>query len=227
MSAGAMRGNEVVRWTWGEPVDPLRRLLAAGGVLAIPTESSYGLAADPRSERGVAAIFAIKGREPRKPLPVVAADVEQVLALGIDANCGSLQAVAPLWPAPLTVLLPIAEPLAAAAGGATLAVRIPAHRRLRLLLGELGLALTATSANRSGDPPILEPRALEPLLERSAIIVDDGSLSGGPPSTLVDWPDGEMQILRQGAYRHDLLAAQLSDCPPVKETDRAAFGAPR
>lgn len=211
----------VARWTWSEPVDGLRQLLAAGGVLAIPTESSYGLAADPRSAPGVAAIYAIKGRAADKPLPVVAADVAQVIALGVAADCACLRAAGGLWPAPLSLLLPIEQPLAAAAGGATLAVRVPAHRPLRQLLAKLGFGLTATSANRSGDPPILDPQALEPLLlEQSAIIVDDGTLSGGPPSTLVDWQDGEMRILRHGAFSQALLAAHQLDRPAVVEHHR-------
>lgn len=213
----------VPRWRWGEPVDALRRLLAEGGILAIPTESSYGLAADPRSARGVTTIYAVKGRQPRKPLPVVAADVEQVIALGVERRSRRLRAAAALWPAPLSVLLPIREPLAAAAGGATLAVRVPAHDRLRQLLRSIGFALTATSANRSGEAAIVDSESLAPLLlDQSAIIVDDGTLSGGPPSTLIDWRDGELQILRRGAYRHDLLTAQLSDSPPEEVTERAA-----
>ena len=220
-------GGRAPRWRWGDPVDDLRRLLEDGGILAIPTESSYGLAAAPGNRRGVESIYAAKGRERRKPLPVVAADVEQLVALGVDRRSPALAAIAPLWPAPLSVLLPLAEPLAqplaATAGGATLAARVPAHRRLRHLLADLGFAVTATSANRSGEPAILDPQALEPLLAgRSAAIVDDGILSGGPPSTLVDWLDGRIQILRHGAFREALLVAHSPDLPPIDETGGAA-----
>ena len=207
-----MRLPRVPRWHWGEPVGELRRMLDRGGVLAIPTESSYGLAVDPRNRRGVEAVYEIKGRQRRKALPVLVADVGQAIDLGVERGSPRLAAVAGLWPAPVTALLPLDGPLAAAAGGATLAVRIPAHRRLRRLLAELGSALTATSANRSGEPPILDPRALEPLLAgRSAIVVDGGQLAGGPPSTLIDWTtDGDLRILRHGAYPEELLAAKLS-----------------
>ncbi len=195
------------RWRWGDPVAPLRELLAAGGVLAIPTESSYGLAVDPRNRQGVEAVYAIKGRERGKPLPVVAADAAQALALGVERS-PRLAAAESLWPAPLTVLLGLSVPLAAAAGGATLAVRVPAHRRLRGLLADLGFAVTATSANRSGEPPILDPRALGPLFSgRPAAIVDDGVLRGGPPSTLIDWTaGGALRILRRGAFPESRLA---------------------
>ncbi len=206
------------RWHWGEPVERLRQLLRAGGVLAIPTESSYGLAVDPCSVTGVEAIYALKGRDAGKPLPVVAADVEQVVALGIDRNLPALEVAAAAWPAPLSVLFPVAEPPAAAAGGATLAVRVPAHSRLCQLLKVVGFALTATSANRSGDDPILDPTALDSLLmDRPAVLVDDGVLPGGPPSTLVDWRDGNLRILRPGAYRTDLLPQTLPELTPFED----------
>ena len=73
-------------WHWGDPVAPLRALLARGGVLAFPTESSYGLGADPRNPAGVETIYRIKGREAGKPLPVVVAGREQLADLGIDPD---------------------------------------------------------------------------------------------------------------------------------------------
>lgn len=198
-------------WHWGEDVGPLRDLVAAGGVVAIPTESSYGLAADPRNRRGVAAIYEIKGRESAKALPVVAADPAQVVSLGADPEDPVLRFAAAQWPAPLTVLVAIAAPLPASGGSTTLAVRVPAHRRLRELLSLLGFALTATSANRAGEPPVLEAARLGPLLAgRPATIVDGGVLSGGEPSTLVAWSrGGELQVLRCGAYPVDGLPRHL------------------
>ena len=176
-------------------------LLAAGGVLAIPTESSYGLGVDPRDPKGVEAIYRLKGRERGKPLPVVAADLSQLLALGVEPASRALAWAKPRWPAAITVVLPLAVPLAATAGGRTLAARIPAHEGLRRLLGELGHALTATSANRSGEPPLIDPIEVHAWLAESAeeyLVVDHGRTPGGPPSTLVELRDGEVVILRKG-----------------------------
>lgn len=205
MSGGgpdAAGGAAAPLWRFGEPVAPLRALLARGGILGIPTESSYGLAVDPRSAAGVEAVYRVKERERGKPLLVVAADAAQVAALGIDpAGEGARQALA-LWPAPLTVTLPLAAPLPAAAGGDSLAVRVPAHEGLRRLLGELGIAITATSANRSGEPPLLAPAAVAELLAGcDAAVVDGGPLAGGEPSTLARWEGGAWLVLRQGRYR--------------------------
>jgi L-threonylcarbamoyladenylate synthase len=189
------------RWRFGDDLGPLRDLLARGGVLAVPTESSYGLAADPRSAAGVEAIYRIKSRERGKPLPVVAADLAQIASLGIDVDEEACRLAAGVWPAPLSVLLPIASPLPAAAGEPALAVRIPDHALLRDLLRDLGTPLTATSANLSGEPPLLAPDAVAGLLaDHDALVVDGGVLAGGPPSTLAAWTGSEWRVLREGRF---------------------------
>jgi tRNA threonylcarbamoyl adenosine modification protein (Sua5/YciO/YrdC/YwlC family) len=198
MSARAAVAGAPV-WRFGDAVAPLRAALVRGAILALPTESSYGLAVDPRHAGGVEAIYRVKRRAPRAALLVVAADGSALAALGVDVTSVAARRFLALGPAPLTAVLPIARPLPASAGEASLAVRIPADRRLRELLAALG-PLTATSANLSGEPPILEPGALHALLAgEDAWIVDGGVLPGGAPSTLVDLR-GTPQILRSGAF---------------------------
>jgi L-threonylcarbamoyladenylate synthase len=190
----------VLRWRFGSPVAPLRAILDRGGVLAIPTESSYGLAADPWSPEGIARVYRLKGREGGKALPLVAADLDQVAALGVDPESPELARLARVWPAPLSAVLAVAGELPAAAPDGTVAVRIPAHPGLRGLLAALGRPLTATSANRSGEPPVLDPDAAARLLEgEDAAVVDGGTLPGGPPSTLVRFCAGRPEVLREGA----------------------------
>ena len=209
-------------WRSGDPVEPLRELLRRGGVLAIPTESSYGLGADPRNRIGVEAIYRIKGREPRKPLPVVVADLAQLAGLGIDPDLSILKVLSACWPGPLTAVLPIKRPIAgpeipAAAGEPTLAVRIPGHEGLRRLLAALGHGLTATSANLSGGEPVLDPAGAADLLAgEDAMVVDGGVLPGGPPSTLVAIEEAGPVVLRTGTFpverlREVLRAAQGED----------------
>jgi L-threonylcarbamoyladenylate synthase len=197
-------------WHPGDPVAPLRALLARGGVLAIPTESSYGLGVDPRNPVGVEAVYRIKGRERGKALPVVVADLEQLADLGIDPDLPILEPLLACWPGPLTVLLPLARPLPAAAGELTLAVRIPGHDGLRRLLAELGHGLTATSANRSGGAPVLDPEAAAELLAgEEAVVVDGGILPGGLPSTLVAIEEAGPVVLRSGSFPVERLRTQL------------------
>ena len=189
-------------WPWdGDPHD-LSQALADGRVLAIPTESSYGLAVDPRSAAGVEAIYRIKERDRGKPLPVVASDVAQAIDLGIEPN-EAVRMAETHWPAPLTVVAPLRSGVSvpAAAGGRTLAVRVPAHERLRGLLRILGHPLTATSANRSGEPPICQLPALEPILDDAGAIVVGGERTpGGLPSTVVSWTSAGLRVLRRGRF---------------------------
>ena len=202
--------SPVPLWRWGDPIAPLQALLARGGVLAIPTESSYGLGADPRNPVGVAAIYRIKRREAGKALPVVVAGREQLAPLGVSLGAGAnlyiVERLFELWPAPLTAVLPISRPLPAAAGDQRLAVRVPDHERLRELLAALGHGLTATSANRSGGEPVLDPGAAAELLAgEDAIVVDGGLLPGGPPSTLVAIEEGGLEVLRTGRFPTERL----------------------
>ena len=199
-------------WRWGDPVAPLQSLLARGGVLAFPTESSYGLGADPRNPAGVEAVYRIKVREAGKPLPVVVSGREQLADLGVDPNLYIVECLLEHWPAPLSGVLPIARPsplLPASAGTGTLAVRVPDHEQLRGLLAEIGHGLTATSANRSGEEPILDPaeaaRWLAGVAGQDAVLVDGGVLPGGPPSTLVAIEGERLVVLRAGRFPAERL----------------------
>jgi L-threonylcarbamoyladenylate synthase len=211
-------------WRFGEDPAPLRELLARGGILAIPTESSYGLAADPRNPVGVEAIFAAKGRAASKPLPVVVAGVSQLPDLGIATDSPAVAGAQRWWPAALSVLLPFEatpEPspgLPAAAGADSLAVRVPARPDLRELLAVLG-PLTATSANLSGQPPILEPfAALELLRGCDAMVIDGGRLPGGAPSTLVEWTAAGWRVLRAGSFSHPQLFSATTAADQLERT---------
>ncbi len=192
-----------LQWRWGDSPAPLQRILAQEGVLAVPSESSYGLAADPRSAASVAAIYQLKERPADKPLLVVLAGVEQLAGLGVRAPQPALDQLAAVWPAALTAVLPLEQALPASCGAASLAVRVPAHRRLRGLLRQLG-PVTSTSANRAGEAPLCRSEEVHEWLAqrdvgRPTAVVDDGELPGGPPSTVVAWERQGWRLLRQGA----------------------------
>jgi len=167
----------------------------------VPTETFYALAADPTNERGVSRVFEIKGRDDGKPLLVLFSDPAQLDSLGVAAEPARLDRLLGIWPAPLTVVLPLRSPIAASRGGATLAVRMPAARRLRELLSAVG-PLTGTSANRSGDPPLADPDAVARSLGFALdLLVEDGPTAGGEPSTLIDATREPLRVLRRGAFR--------------------------
>ena len=189
-------------WPWDGDLNAVRTALAEGLILAIPTESSYGLAVDPRSVAGVEAIYHLKERERGKPLPVVAGSLEQAIDLGVEPN-EAIRLAEAHWPAPLTVVAPLRSSVSvpAAAGGDTLAVRVPDHDRLRTLLRALGHPLTATSANRSGDPPACGLADLEPILgDSDALVVGGERTPGGLASTVVSWSSAGLRVLRRGRF---------------------------
>ncbi|MXX60077.1 MAG: L-threonylcarbamoyladenylate synthase [Holophagales bacterium] len=189
-------------WPWDGDLNEVRAALSGGRILAIPTESSYGLAVDPRSIAGVEAIYRLKERERGKPLPVVVASLEQVIDLGVEPN-EAIRFAEAHWPAPLTVVAPLRSGVSvpAAAGGDTLAVRVPDHDRLRGFVQALGHPLTATSANRSGEPPACDLADLEPILDATGALVIGGERTpGGLASTVVSWTSAGLRVLRRGRF---------------------------
>jgi L-threonylcarbamoyladenylate synthase len=195
----------VVAWRPGGGVAALAAALARGAILALPTESSYGLAVAPDDARGVEAIYRVKERERGKPLPVVAADLAAARSLPLAATAeASLEFGARHWPAALSLLLPLARPLAAAAGAPEIALRVPDHLTLRALLAALATPVTATSANPSGGEPLLDPAAVAAWLGArgaDAVVVDFGApLAGGAPSTLVRLAGDRPVVLRAGRF---------------------------
>ena len=193
----------MIRLPFVEPGDVVEAAEVAGatidqgGVLLLPTESFYGLGADPWSEAGVERVFSLKARPEELGLPVLCADWQQVESLVVIPDEFRVK-LARLWPAALTVVLPTVEEVPAARRG-TLAVRIPAHAELRALLYRLG-PLTGTSANRHGDAPSTTvDGALASLAELPDLVLDAGATAGGQASTLVDLGWGEPEILRSGA----------------------------
>lgn len=178
-------------------VEACREAVACHGVIALPTETFYGLAVRPDDRVAVEALLVLKGRPADKALPLVAADLRQVEEL-VLVPPGWRDRLARTWPAPLSVVLPVVRPLAACE--ATAAVRVPAHDLLRALLLELG-PLTATSANRAAAPALSDPemvaRDLGPGLE---VLLDGGPSPGGLPSTLLDLTADPPKMLRPGAF---------------------------
>ena len=194
--------------TWKPGEDP--KIVAAaidrGAILAVPTESSYGFAVDPRDAAAVGRIFLLKGRRKTEALPVVGASADAFHGLGVDPRDPSLLWASRLWPAPLTIVVPLRGPIPASAGEKTLAVRVPAHDGLRALLAALDRPLTATSANPSGEPPYVDSTEVARWLEAAgcdALVVDGGRLAGGPPSTLVELVGGLPKVLRQGRFQFE------------------------
>jgi tRNA threonylcarbamoyl adenosine modification protein (Sua5/YciO/YrdC/YwlC family) len=176
-------------------------VVAAGGVVLIPTESHYGLGVDPRRPEAVKKIFELKGRPGGLALPVVCSDWAQVESLVSVPDVHRFK-LARIWPAALTVVAPCTR-VVAASSTSTLAVRIPGHDGLRALLYRVG-PLTATSANRHGEPPSpTVDAALDSLYGVPDLVLDAGDLAGGAVSTLMDLSSEEAREIRSGPVLWD------------------------
>lgn len=191
-------------------------VLMAGGTVAVPTETVYGLAARADRAEAVAGIYRAKGRPDFNPLIVHVQNLTAAEALAVfDARSRALAAA--FWPGPLTLVLPRREdaPLAAAvsAGLPTVALRIPAHPVMRALLAAAGLPLAAPSANRSGGvSPTSAAHVAASLGARANLILDGGGTERGLESTIVAVrPHGGWQILRPGPITEAALAAVLGE----------------
>ena len=179
------------------------RILRDGGLVAVPTETVYGLAARADSAEAVAGIYRAKGRPSFNPLIVHVADLGQAERLaGFDARARALAAA--FWPGALTMVLPVQSGAAIApavtAGLPTVALRCPAHPVMRALLAEAGLPLAAPSANRSGAvSPTSAGHVAASLGDRVDLILDGGACAAGIESTIIALRgDGGWQQLRPG-----------------------------
>src|SRR5690242_3235997 len=158
-----------------DAIQEAARLIHSGRVVAIPTDTLYGLAADPFSAEAVARVFAIKGRSARQPLPLIAADIAQVEGWLAPLDAAGRRLADRFWPGPLTLLLTAPPGLAkgVTAGESTVGVRVPHHAVAQALCRAVGRPVTSTSANVSGAPATADPELVEASLGRTIDLLID------------------------------------------------------
>lgn len=185
-----------------EGLEAAAKVLLAGGVAVIPTDTVYGLAAHPDFPEAVDRLYTIKGREAKKPIALLAADVEVVERFGYQIT-GKACELVKHWPGGLTLILSKStlnsqlSTLNSAEG-----FRVPDHGWTRRLLAKCGGLLRVTSANLSGQRAATDaPQALADVGLSADIVVDDGISPGGVPSTVVKVDGGHIEVLRLGACR--------------------------
>lgn len=177
-------------------------VLRDGGLVAYPTETFYGLGADPGSDVALDALYRAKGRPTRMAIPLIAGSVEQLTeAAGALSPLGQRLAER-FWPGPLTLVIPAWNGLSSGVHGGrgTVAVRVPGALLARSLCDAFGRPITSTSANPSGQPPAEDGDAVESRLSTSlSILLDGGPAPGGLPSTIVDVIGNQPRLIRRGA----------------------------
>ena len=192
--------------------DRARRVLEESGLIALPTESFYGLAVAPFDEQALARLWQVKGRSEGKPILVLIGDESQLGVFVRNSPPAATLLMNAFWPGPLTIVFPAAVGLsnAVTAGTGSVGIRLSAWQPLRDLLRRLG-PVTGTSANREGIPPPTTAKEVQDSLgDALDLIIDAGPTPGGRPSTVID-VRGPIRIIRDGAIEQGAIVAQLAD----------------
>jgi L-threonylcarbamoyladenylate synthase len=194
-------------------IETVAGVLLGDGVMAYPTETFYGLGAVCFSGKAVRRIYRLKARDAGKPLSLIVSGLAMVETLAVGPPPVFHRLAGEFWPGPLTIVLKASPsfPVRLAGPGHTIGVRIPSVPWLRRLVHEVGLPITATSANISGEGEISDPaEILRTFNDKVDIIVDGGETPGGRASTIIDITGPTPRILREGAIPSGKLERYLS-----------------
>jgi len=192
--------------------DRVGRVLGANGLIALPTESFYGLAVDPFAEQALSKLWQVKGRSEGKPILLLIGGMPQLKPLVRSVPHAADVLMDTFWPGPLTIVFAAAHGLsdAVTSGTGSVGIRLSTWQPLIDLLRRVG-PVTGTSANREGMPP---PRTAEEvqhsLGDALDLIIDAGPTPGGLPSTVID-VRGPIRIIRDGSIERGAIAALLAD----------------
>ncbi len=188
--------------------------LRGGELVVYPTETFYGIGADPFSKAALKRLFALKGRGAEKTVALIAPSAESAFALAREVTPLARRLADSLWPGPLTLVMParadIAPELVGPSGG--VGVRVSSHRIAHELAAGFGNPITATSANLSGHAPartLAEARAA--LGQKVKVFLEGGTLAAQAPSTVVEVIGNEWRIIREGAVTRRQIAAALAE----------------
>ena len=196
------------------------QILANSGLVAIPTETVYGLGAAINNEVAIAKIFAVKGRPQNHPLIVHLAHIEQLHLVANNIHPDAIKLAHACWPGPLTLLLQRSDNISMSITGGrdTVAVRIPDNAFTRQLIINLGSPIAAPSANRFGKvSPTTAQHVCDDLQNDVDLIVDDGASSIGVESTIIDFSVSPPQLLRPGGIPIEDIEQILGYT--IRETD--------
>ena len=192
--------------------------LARGALVAIPTDTVYGLAARLDRPEALRRLYEAKGRPADRAIPVLVSNADLLSELTTDLPEGAEEFAARFWPGPLTIVLPrnAKVPDLVTAGGATVGLRMPDHPFALALIEGCGGALAVTSANRSGEPSLRDPAIVaEVLAGEVELVVDSGPTPGGQASTVVALTATDLIVLREGPLDAGTLRAAWRELHPA------------
>ena len=186
------------------------KILHAGGLVAFPTDTVYGVGTLAFEEKAVESIYAAKDRPIEKAIPVLIGEMEDLKKVAVNIPGSAVRLASHFWPGPLTILVPKMPSLPESVSATeTVGVRVPDHQVARALLRAAG-PMAVTSANISGQPsPSTAQEVFAQLNGRIELIIDGGTTPGGVPSTVVDCSQEEIRILREGPITEKELLSAL------------------
>ncbi len=187
--------------------------LTAGRLVAFPTDTLYGLAADPRHARAVELLLRAKQRRAGLAVPLAAANLGQVKVAAGTLSPLTRRLAARFWPGPLALIVDASPTLdrRLLGSGETVAIRVPAHAVARALARAFGHPVTATSVNLTGRPAsVTAEQAIDNLGSALAVVLDAGGTPGGSPSTIVDARGAVPVLVRRGVVSWDRVVQSLT-----------------
>ncbi len=202
----------------GASGDEAVRVLRDGGLVCYPTDTVYGIGAAAGDDAAVRRLFAVKGRSPDKPLPLLLADVSDAARVAEVTPLAKALA-GRFWPGALTIVMrkAVSYRSLALAGGDTVALRVPDHGLVRRIVRALGEPITGTSANRAGTrAPISAAEVAFQMGEMVELIIDGGQSRTRLESTVIDITHDEPEIVREGAVSRGEVEKALGQAVRAK-----------
>ena len=202
--------------SWESMIAETQKVLKGGGVIAFPTDTFYGLGANPYNTKAVDKIYSIKGRDPEKPLLLLIDSILKLDDLAEEISEASAKLIESFWPGPLTMLFKPKHTIPKNITTGLIGIRQPGNSITRKILAGLNYPLTAPSANISGeDPTTTAEQVKDRLGNKVNLILDAGICRGGEPSTLVDTTQTPVRLVRAGAINFKSIQESLNETPQV------------
>ncbi len=189
--------------------------LQQGGIVAYPTETFYGLAVDPENKAAVSALCRLKQRDPEKAFSLIVPDVSNLSSYAEEFPEASKLLIEKFWPGPLTLVIQTTGNLLklVARKDNSLAIRVSSHVVAGTLCRLFGSAITASSANISGEQPLNNAESVRDLWgDKVAYVLDGGITPGNKPSTIIRCDDLKCSVIRQGVLSCEEIREALPDC---------------
>ncbi|MDC0206205.1 L-threonylcarbamoyladenylate synthase [Nitrospinae bacterium] len=201
---------------WESMIAETQKVLKGGGVIAFPTDTFYGLGANPYNTKAVDKIYSIKGRDPEKPLLLLIDSILKLDDMVEEISEASAKLIESFWPGPLTILFKPKHTIPKNITTGLIGIRQPGNLITRKFLAGLNYPLTAPSANITGEDPTTTAKQVKDRFGNKVdLILDAGICRGGEPSTLVDTTQTPIRLVRAGAINFKSIQESLNETPQV------------